>query len=317
MKAKIHAKDGRFQDARDALKQYTVKVKGDQVATDLMFAISEAEAASEKARRAGKAQLWSSCSESASMALKTASHSVEMRQLRAECSLTGGDVESAIGDLTRLTQLSPPSTPSFVRIFRLAYFFLPPPTPPSTSPALTALKQCLHFDPDSKPCLQARRMVKSFDKSFEKLDKALEMEDWRGVIALVIGRDKGKPLGNGLLEKFHEAMEENASPLLLSSPSSPFKSLSLSGTKQSPLWRTLLRGLCRAYVQIDNARAGERWCDALLAMNGVTEDEDALVGKGEAALKKEEWEGATKFFERAFEASGKSNRDVRRSNHDG
>jgi DnaJ family protein C protein 3 len=317
MKAKIHAKDGRFQDARDALKRYTAKVKGDQVATDLMFAISEAEAAAEKARRAGKAQLWSSCSESASMALKTASHSVEVRQLRAECSLASGDVESAVGDLTRLAQLSPPSTSSFVRIFRLTYFFLLPPTPPSTSPALTALKQCLHFDPDSKPCLQARRMAKSFDKSFEKLNKALETEDWRGVIALVIGRDKGRPLGNGLLENFHKAMEENTSPALLSSPSSQLKSLSLSGTKQSPLWKTLLRALCRAYVRIDNARAGERWCNALLAMEGAAEDEDALVGKGEAALKREEWEEATRFFERAFEASGKSNREVRRLNNDG
>jgi hypothetical protein len=100
MKAKIHSKDGRFPDAREALKRYTSKVKGDQVATDLMFAISEAESASDKAARAARAQLWTACGEFASKALKTASHSVEMRHLRAECALAADDVEGAVGDLT-------------------------------------------------------------------------------------------------------------------------------------------------------------------------------------------------------------------------
>jgi DnaJ homolog subfamily C member 3 len=100
MKAKIHTKDGHWSDARDTLKRYTSKVKGDQAATELLYAISEGEMTSKKVEKAMNAQLWTACTEAASQALKTASHSVEIRQQRAECALAAGDIESAVGDLT-------------------------------------------------------------------------------------------------------------------------------------------------------------------------------------------------------------------------
>jgi len=40
------------------------------------------------------------------------------------------------------------------------------------------------------------------------------------------------------------------------------------------------------------------------------EDVDGLIGKGEAALKREEWEEAVHTIRKAFEASGNSSRDV-------
>ena len=43
-------------------------------------------------------------------------------------------------------------------IIRLSYFVL------QASPA--SMKQCLHYDPDSKICLGLHRMVKSLDKGF-------------------------------------------------------------------------------------------------------------------------------------------------------
>lgn len=100
MKAKIHAKDGQWSEARDALKRYTSKVKGDQTASELLYAVSEGEITSKKVEKAMNAQLWTACTEAASQALKTASHSVEIRQQRAECALAAGDIESTVGDLT-------------------------------------------------------------------------------------------------------------------------------------------------------------------------------------------------------------------------
>ncbi|KAF9040912.1 hypothetical protein BJ165DRAFT_331557 [Panaeolus papilionaceus] len=76
------------------------------------------------------------------------SNGVEVRRWRAECVLDAGDVEGAVGDLTRLSHFLPPSTHLLTDSFHLAYFYLPPsPTPMAT------LKQSLHFDPDSKLCL--------------------------------------------------------------------------------------------------------------------------------------------------------------------
>jgi DnaJ family protein C protein 3 len=181
---------------------------------------------------------------------------------------------------------------------------------------MSALKQCMHFDPDSKPCLSAHRLAKSFDKTFAKIDKAIAAEDWRGVITLIMGSDKNHPLGGGFLRTYHEAMEENTSPSALSSPSSsPIQFPLPSATKQSPRRRDLLRALCRAYTHTQNYRAGERWYDALLAMDGGVDDVDGLVGKGEAMLKREEWEEAVRLLERAFEASERSDRDVRSAFH--
>ena len=39
------------------------------------------------------------------------------------------------------------------------------------------LKQCLHYDPDSKRCLSAYRLVKSFDKLSKKVDELMAAED--------------------------------------------------------------------------------------------------------------------------------------------
>jgi hypothetical protein len=69
-----------------------------------------------------------------------------------------------------------------MRIFRLTYFLLPT---TSTDSAMNNLKQCLHYDPDSKECFAARRLVKNFGKTFDKLDNLLNSEDWKGVIALL------------------------------------------------------------------------------------------------------------------------------------
>jgi len=45
-------------------------------------------------------------------------------------------------------------------------------------------------------------------------------------------------------------------------------------------------------------------------MVGNEKDIDALLGKGEALLAREEWEEAVRTFERAWEASGGGNREV-------
>ena len=156
--------------------------------------------------------------ESASEALRVACHSVEIRTWRAECALVAGDVESSVGDLTcvvfsppffscliavisRLSHLLPPSTQLLAHI--LSYFLL------QASPAsMNSLKQCLHYDPDSKICLSLHRMVKSLDKGFTKLEELLEKEDWRAIVKLLTTPGSGKNNGD-LWRRWEEAMLEN------------------------------------------------------------------------------------------------------------
>lgn len=188
-----------------------------------------------------------------------------------------------------------------MKIFRLSYFFLPYSN--TASPALATLKQCLHYDPDSKQCLPAHRLVKSFDKTFKSLELALSEENWTHVIQILVG---GSP-ETGFVFKFDDALSIHTSTKVLPMPAGLPP---LSPRKTSPKRELILRSLCKAYTNTKDFRKAESWCDDLLRMDGLENDVDGLIGKGETLLKKEEWEDAVRIFEKAFEASGRSSRDV-------
>ncbi|KZP15887.1 hypothetical protein FIBSPDRAFT_1047832 [Athelia psychrophila] len=83
--------------------------------------------------------------------------------MRAECALRAGDVESSVGDLSRLAQLRPNTPPAeHLTIFRLAYFFLPPPVSQTQNAALTALNPC-QFPSDTRESAGKAQLVKYTD----------------------------------------------------------------------------------------------------------------------------------------------------------
>lgn len=81
--------------------------------------------------------------------------------------------------------------------------------------------------------------------------------------------------------------------------------------KKSVQRKEIYLAMCKAYIAIEIPRKAETWCDEVLSMEGGENEVDALKGKGEVCLAKEEWEDATRYLERAFEASGRSSGDVR------
>lgn len=338
MKARIYAKEGEFPLVRSSLDSYTSSLTSqgrpvDPVAKELLQAVDESEKLLEKARKEKKAQLWTACAESCSSIIRgTASHSIEVRVMRAECQLAAGDVEGSVGDLTRLAVLLPPSASMElqVRIWRLSYFLLPPnhgDDGSSSSAALAPLKSCLHFDPDSKVCLPLHRLAKALEKSFAKLEEALQKEDWRGAVNLMTESGKGKD--KDLWGRYEQAMKDHTSHEQLLGKDAHEGS---SKTKEpaiplpdplthSPRRQILLRALCKSYTSIGTVSAlrnADQWCTNLLTMDGCSEDVDGLVGKAEYLLATEEdiddgegnWDEAIRLFEKAFEASGRSNRDI-------
>ena len=215
---------------------------------------------------------------------------------------------------------------------------------------MNTLKQCLHYDPDSKICLGLHRMVKSLDKGFTKLEELLNKEEWRAVIKLLMTPGSGKNNGD-LWRRWEEAMLENVGhdkdilplvpahliqatiPHVQSSSSSPTSSSASPSSsskkfkesliplplasKISPQRQILVRALCKSYTRIsDNSQSTEykaqmeRWCEELLTLEGCKEDVDGLVGRGQALLEKEEWEDAVRALEKAFESSGRGDREV-------
>ncbi|KAF8890442.1 hypothetical protein BD779DRAFT_1622562 [Infundibulicybe gibba] len=309
MKARIHAKDGQFPLAREALRFY-LKSKASTTdagaGAELASEIEEGAKMKAKTEKERQSQLWTACVESATMTLRYASHDIEIRQIRAECALASEDIEGAVGDMTRLTHLLSPSTPLLSRIARISYFLLPPSGTP-----LHTLKQCLHYDPDSKPCLALHRLFKSLDRGFITLDDLLQKEDWRGVVTLLTG--KGKK--NEFLRRFDDALEQHTSRDMLLPPASASDAADPpiplpEPSRVSPSRQTLLRALCRAYIRLNQPVHASPHCTALLAMKGSEEDVDGLVGKAETLLKAEEWQEAVHVLEIAWDRSGRGDRDI-------
>lgn len=66
----------------------------------------------------------------------------------------------------------PPSTTLLTTIFRLSYFLLSPSSTP-----LNTLKQCLHYNLNSKPCLVLHLLLKAFDHAHPALAELEARED--------------------------------------------------------------------------------------------------------------------------------------------
>ncbi|KAL0568435.1 hypothetical protein V5O48_013547 [Marasmius crinis-equi] len=335
MKARIHLKEGDYTAAQSTLSTYldspsTSSSTAKQDALDLQSKVTEASQLYTKAQNEAKAHLPSACVESTSTLLRDYSpYSISIRSMRAECSLLSGDVAGAVGDYTRLASLLPAeeAMKTHVRVFRLSYFFLP--APEEGAAALNPLKQCLHFDPDNKACLSLHRQAKAFEKSFAKLNDLLAKEDWRGAVGVLTESGKGKE--KELLKKFDESMEANTLRELLLVPS-PIEKKSKMGKEQeiplpnprtfSPRRQTLIRALCRAYTNLATSSSGstyqnkaDTYCSELLKMTDCEDDIDGLVGKAQFLLASDDdtdAEEGVRLLEKAFEASGRSNRDVHR-----
>ncbi|KAJ7775622.1 hypothetical protein DFH07DRAFT_901602 [Mycena maculata] len=282
--ARIHTKDGAFAAARAALAHYAAGAGAKELAErDALLAdIADAEGAAAQAARERKAQLWTACGESATRALRTSTHSTATRSLRVECALGAGDIEGAVGDLSRLASLLPESQTAALHAltFRLAFFL--------------------------KLCLPLHRLAKGLERGFAMAEEQGQAGDWRGALATLKGTGKK----GDIFRKFEEAAQEQLAPAHLALFSLDKGEIVLpSYAKTSPRRRALLRGLCKGHTQLEMYRKGEEWCRLLLEMEGGEEDADALRGMGEAAVVREEWEEGVRFLERAFEATGRGDRD--------
>lgn len=108
--------------------------------------------------------------------------------------------------------------------------------------------------------------------------------------------------GDGLLAKF-EAELANVAPSLPPA----FNPMALSQTRMQ------LHSLaCKAYVKGNNINGMKKHCPIVLGMTQIGGDNDewAIVGMGEIAMKEERWEEAVRHFRNAFEKGGRSSQDV-------
>lgn len=161
------------------------------------------------------------------------------------------------------------------------------------------IKQCLHYDPDSKPCKKVHKLLRSFDKDTAKARNFVEGGSWRQGMKIMEGDD-------GLLARFDNALDIAST----SQEGITYLPPQFSPKAKSQTRLELYALACKAAVGANELRKdkGAKWCEEALAMD--ENNVDGLVGRGEKLLKEEKWDEAVRVFESAFEKTGRSSQDV-------
>lgn len=161
------------------------------------------------------------------------------------------------------------------------------------------LRQCLRFDPESKTCKQLHKFIRKTEKDLTKAKNFADGEKWTEVRKIVVG-SSAEP--DGLLARFEAELAKIA-------PSLP--------TSFHPMARSQLRLqlhslACKAYVKANNIKGMKEHCPIVVGMTEIGGDNDewAIVGLGEIAMKEERWEEAVRQFRNAFEKGGRNSQDV-------
>lgn len=248
-------------------------------------------AAKRSAQDASSSSKWQVCVDHASRALEVGPNSLELRELRIRCTTELGDIAAVYGDLSRLSTLNPSNLILPIQLSQIAYFLL------GSENALNHIKQCLHYDPDSKPCKRVHKTLRSLQKDTTKARNFVEGSQWRQAIKVLDGQD-------GLLARFESAYEEAVGAEGFLAQKVPRQAKSTSQARLD-LYALAVKAAVGAN---DFGKRTNKWSEIVLAMD--EDNVDALVAKGERLLKDESWDEAVRTLSRAFELTNNSSQDV-------
>lgn len=184
-----------------------------------------------------------------------------------------------------------------LRLSHLSYFLL------GSSAALTHIKQCLHYDPDSKPCKKVHKLLRSLEKDTAKVRNFVEGGTHRSAVKILEGED-------GLLARFEKALQDATTAQADGTVYIPAEFNAMEKSQG----RLELYGLaCKAAVGLNDFKKdrGVKWCEEALRLD--ENNVDGWVSRGEVLLKEEKWDEGLRALEKAFELTGKSSQEVSRS----
>jgi len=154
----------RSADWDGAQKHYKKAHKDGEIASLL-----EAKGAATLAEKAAAEGNWEQCVEQAGAAIQVANRAVHLRELRARCHFERGDAEMGMGDLQHVLQMKPGDTRPHVVISAVTFYALG-----DLQAGMAAIRKCLHSDPDSKVCKKLLKQEKAVEKTWGKVNKALD-----------------------------------------------------------------------------------------------------------------------------------------------
>ncbi|CAG8438256.1 580_t:CDS:2 [Ambispora leptoticha] len=281
-RAKIYVKEGAYVEAKRDLKNYINKNPEDADSKKLLTSVKEAEDAIKEADSSIKFKKYDECVKSLSKAISVSPHFSSLRLKRAKCHFEKGEVEEGVRDLTQTSKLNPSDAELLMRLSKINYFALYQP-----EQSLTAIKQCIHYDPEHKECKRILRRIKQLEKSVSRVENDMEGHRWQLAIDKLFGSgsEKGPGLINEIKEEHDNLKEGRSSEKLF---------IKLDGLS------------CKAYQELKNGHKAIKWCSSTLNLD--PENLDALINRAEAYILIEDYEAAIRDYTKAHEIDGRDER---------
>lgn len=286
---RLRLKSGDLEAAKSTLAPYLKANPKDSSALQLAEQLKQADLYLSQAKKYASSNKHEACISNANAAIEIISQSSSLRELRADCHFALKQIEEGAGDLSRAVAMNPSSAPLLLKLSLVNYLILQTDHPL----ALTPIKQCLHFDPDSKLCKGWFRALKSFEKDLTKARNFIEGGRWASAANLLDPRGK-----EGLIAEAQELVQKYKEYLPVSE-------------KESQLITTLMGWACKAHLKNGSRMLAVSVCENVLLRD--PENVDGLICKGEQLIKKEEWDEAVRVLSDAFEKTGRRDADVHES----
>ncbi|KAK6520440.1 hypothetical protein TWF506_000696 [Arthrobotrys conoides] len=245
--------------------------------------VDKAESFVQSAHFAYQKQDYHACTEAATEAISFSPGILSLRETRYKCRLAKGEVREAIGDLGHISTLSTALTEPHLHIANLFYYSLN-----DFDRAMTQIRKCLHFDPDSKPCKKPFRRLKSYNKS---LNKAIEMRGRRqfiGAAKIIVGTTD-EP---GVLAEVRDDIKTLRDEGLLNDNS------------PNDLILQLVELVCEIYSEGNNDKKARPFCEETLQLN--PNSIPAIISKAKRLMDEELFEEAIRELSHAKELDGQN-----------
>lgn len=328
--AKVYLKEGDYDKAKAALKTYdsiraeknasesgsteannvrTKLVSVETLLKSLNLLVKELDKAQAKASTKGKEKGLDSskvdhCIHMAGEILKISPSHLETRLVRARCQTMKGNVQDAMADWTRVVHLSP--SPFLLRrLAVLSYFLVSEPGSQSRDAGLQHLKACLHSDPDNKSCAKMHRKVKALEKSLKKARNFYNSQSYRAVLSALKG---GKVGGPTVVDEIKEVIKAAAE--VQPGDEEPLIPSTYKGdpVQDSNLLLEIYTMYCKAYTELNDMDKAMPYCELVLAKD--PDNIEAVLARAELALQQEKYEEAVRDLNKAFDASGRTDRNI-------
>ncbi|KAI8087815.1 uncharacterized protein B0P05DRAFT_532387 [Gilbertella persicaria] len=285
-RAKLYAADGEFSLAKKDLLEHKDNQSDPQVKA-LLDSVEFAESQSVLGQTAFEDRQYEQCIQHMTEVIRVAPQRPQWRLVRAKCHIGKNEIEEAANDFTRVAHLNPSDKQLLYNLASLNYFSLYEP-----DRALTQVKQCIHYDPEDRACKSLFRLIKRIEKEIKKSTDAQSQKRFATAMNALIGTRSKPGIVNDIDAPYQAILQEmNAASL------------------PKYLHLKIFSLACAIASENKDTDKANKWCQATLELD--PDNKDALKQLGEMKLNDNDFEGAVRDLEKAFEASGQQDHQIR------